>query len=411
MGLAFEERRYKVSVVSIVKVRHEDVEGAVREAVSLSHSFESVTWENSMVLIKPNVAIPAQPGSGKVTDARVLEAVTKLALERNPRSIVIGEGASVGYDFPERLDSMRCMEVAGVLEVAKRCGVKAIDLNRDEHVQVKVPDAFVMETFAIAKTAWEADVVLSLPVIKTHVRTGITCGLKNMKGVLPGEEKKRTHQCGLDRGIVDLNRAKKPTVTIVDGITGSQGTNSDEADRVPLNLVLAGNDAVAVDAVCAAVAGFDVREILHVQLAAEVKLGVADLDLIEVRGESIEAVRRPFIPYLQAAQHLYGGATIIERNTCTGCMGELVSTFVYLERAGFHDRLPHLTVIMGTPEKAPSLDQTPVVVGRCAREYRHLGVFIPGCPPHGKRITDGACEALNIDREIVHRSIDELHSL
>jgi len=400
-----------VSGVSIVKVQSEDVERAVRKAVSLSHSFESVEWEGSMVLIKPNVATPAKPASGTVTDARVIEAVTRLVSEKNPRSVVIGEGSSVGYDFPDRLDSMHCMEVAGVLEVAKRCGVKVIDLNRDERVQVKVPDAFVMDTFAIAKTAWEADVVLSLPVIKTHVRTGITCGLKNMKGVLPGEEKKRTHRCGLDRGIVDLNRAKRPTITIVDGIIGSQGTNSEEADRVPLNLILAGNDAVAVDSVCATVAGFDAREILHVQLAAEAKLGIADLDLIEVRGERIEAVRRPFIPYLQAAQHLYGGTSIIEKNTCTGCMGELVSTFIYLKRAGFHDKLHDLTVIMGTPEDIPSLNQTPVVVGRCAQEYRHLGVFVPGCPPHGIKITDGACEALNIDQKIVHRSIVELHSL
>lgn len=400
-----------MSVVSIIKVQSEDVEGAVRNAVSLSQSFESVEWERSMVLIKPNVAIPAKPASGKVTDPRVIEAVTKLVLERNSKDVVIGEGASVGYDFPDRLDSMHCMEVARVLEVAKKCGVRAIDLNRDEHVPVKVPDAFVMEAFAIAKTAWEADVVLSLPVIKTHVRTGITCGLKNMKGVLPGQEKKRTHQCGLDRGIVDLNRAVKPAITIVDGINGSQGTNSDEADRVPLNVILAGDDAVAVDAVCAAVAGFDAREILHVQLAAEARLGIADLNLIEVRGERIEAVRRPFIPYLQAAQDLYGGANIIEKNTCTGCMGELVSTFIYLKRAGFHDRLPHLTIVMGTPEKIPSLDESPVVVGRCAREYRHLGVFVPGCPPHGKKITDGACEALNIDPKIVHRSIAELHSL
>lgn len=307
MDLALEERRCKVSAVSIVKVQNEDVERAAREAVSLSHSFESVEWENSMVLTKPNVAIPAKSASGKVTDARVIEALTKLGLERNPGSVVIGEGASVGYDFPDRLDSMRFMEVAGVLEVARRCGVKVIDLNRDEQVQVKVPDAFVMDTFAIAKTAWEADVVLSLPVIKTHVRTGITCGLKNMKGVLPGEEKKWTHQCGLDRGIVDLNRAVKPVITIVDGINGSQGTNSDEADRVPLNLILAGDDAVAADA------GFDVREILHVQLAAEVNLGIVDLDLIEVRGEKIEAVRRPFIPYLQAAQDLDGAASIIEK--------------------------------------------------------------------------------------------------
>jgi len=398
-----------VSVVSIVRLQDDDVQNAVRKAVSLSQSFESVEWEGSAVLIKPNVVRPVKSGSGIVTDARVVEAVTKLVLERNPGSVMIGEGSSVGYDFPDRLDSMDCMEVAGVLKVAKKFGVKVVDLNHDEQIEVNAPDAFVMDTFAIAKTAWEADVILSLPVIKTHVRTGITCGLKNMKGVLPGKEKKRTHQCGLDRAIVDLNRVTKPAITIVDGITGSQGANCDEADRVPLNLIFAGNDVVAVDAVCATVAGFDAGEILHVQLAAEARLGTADLNLIEVRGEKIETVRHSFIPYLQAAQHLYGGANIIEKNSCTGCMGELVSTFVYLKEAGFRDRLPRLTLIMGGPDEIPPLHETPVVVGRCAQKFRHFGVFVPGCPPHGTKITDKVCEALRIDQKIVHRSIAKLH--
>ena len=400
-----------MSVVSIVRLENDDVESAVRKAVALTHAFDSIEWKGSIVLIKPNVVKPVQSGSGIVTDARLIEAVTRLVLERNPRSVVIGEGSSVGYDFPDRMDSMDCMEVAGVLEVARKCGVEVVDLNRDEQVEVKVSDAFVMDTFAIAKTAWQADVIISLPVIKTHPRTGITCGLKNMKGVLPGVEKKRTHQRGLDRAIVDLNRVAKPKVTVVDGITGAQGTNTDEADRVPLNLVFAGNDVVAVDAVCATVAGFDSRGILHVQLAADANLGTSDLNLIEICGEEIEAVRHPFIPYLQAAQHLYGDANIVEKDACTGCMGELVSTFVYLKRAGFSDRLTDLTLIMGNPDNLPSLNETLVVVGRCAQKYRCLGVFVPGCPPHGRKITDGVCEALEIDQETVHRSIVELHKL
>jgi len=398
-----------VSVVSIVKLQNEDVEDAVRKAVALTKDFERVAWEGATVLVKPNAVNPAKSGSGIITDARVVEAVTKLVLERKPGKVVIGDGSSVGYDFPENLNSMYCLEATGVVEVAKKLGVEVVDLNRDEQVEVEAPDAFVMNTFAIAKTAWEADVIISLPVIKTHVRTGITCGLKNMKGILPGRWKKRTHQLGLDRGIVDLNRVAKPKFTIVDGIVGTQGTHSDEADRVFLNLIVAGSDVVAVDAVCAAIAGFDIKDILHVQLAAEENLGVADLRRIEVRGERIEDVRRPFIPFLQAAQHLFGGANIIEKNTCSGCMGESVSTFIYLNKAGFHDRLPDLTLIMGTPNEIPTLNGIPVVIGRCAQKYRHLGVFVPGCPPHGTKMTDGACEALKIDQNIVHRAIVELH--
>jgi uncharacterized protein (DUF362 family) len=361
---------------------------------------------------KPNSVLPTKSGTGIVTDVRLVEAVTKLVLEQNPKQVLIGEGSSVGYDYRERWNSMHCMEVAGVLGVAKRLGVGVVDLNQDEQVRVMAPDAFVMETFAIAKTAWQADLIISLPVIKTHIRTGITCGLKNMKGVLPGDEKKRTHKLGLDRGIVDLNRVAKPTFTIVDGIVGVQGTWSSHADainRVPLGVVLASSDVVAVDAVCAAVAGFDPNEILHIQLAAEANLGAADLNEIEVRGEAIEDVKHPFISFLKASRELFGQARILEKNTCTGCMGECVSTFIYLNKAAFHDRLHHLALIMGTPDQVPALKQRPVVIGRCAKSYRNLGLFVPGCPPHGVRITDAVCEALDIDKKTVHAAIEKLH--
>ena len=399
-----------MSIVSIVRLRDENVKEAIREAVAMTDGFESMTLAGSTVLIKPNLVSPSRSGSGRITDARVTEAVAGLVLERNPKRVIIGEGSSVGYDFPGRKDTMTCMEVTGTSAVADKLGVEMVDLNRDEQVKVTVPDAYVMDTFSVARTAWEADVIISLPVMKTHIRTGITCGLKNMKGVLPGDEKKRTHKCGLDRGIVDLNRLMKPSFTVVDGLVGMQGIHAGEVDRVPLGIIVAGNDVVAVDAVCGAVMGFDVDQILHVKLASEAGLGVADLDQIDVRGEKIEDVRRPFLTSQQSAQDRFGEAAIIEKDTCTGCMGEILSTFIYLDKAGFHDRLADLAIIMGTPDHVPSLRRTPVVIGRCAREFRHLGVFVPGCPPHGIKITDAACEALGIDKGIVHKAIEDLHS-
>jgi len=402
----------QMAVVSIAKLRRDDVEGAVREAVALTGEFDRLPWDGAEVIIKPNSVLPVKTGTGIVTDVRVVEAVTKLALEKGPKRVVIGEGSSVGYDFKERWNSIYCMEKAGVLEVANRLGVEVVDLNQDDQVEVTVADAFVMPRFAVAKTALQADILLCVPVIKTHIRTGITCGLKNMKGVLPGDEKKRTHKLGLDKGIVDLNRAIRPTFTIVDGIVGVQGAWSshvEETDRVALNVVTAGRDVVAVDAVCAAIAGFDPKEILHVQLAAEAKLGTADPSQIEIRGEPVERISRRFTTFLEASRRLFGAAEIIEKDTCTGCMGECVSTFIYLNKAGFEDRLSDLALIMGTPEEVATFKENPVVIGRCAKAHRARGTFVPGCPPHGIKITDAVCEALKIDKGVVHAAIEELH--
>jgi uncharacterized protein (DUF362 family) len=398
------------SVVSIVNVENDQVLEAVRRGLMLCEGLDRLQ-AGATVLLKPNLVKPSPSGSGTITDARVTEAVATLVLERNPGRVIIGEGSSIGYDFPGRVDSLTAMEASGTADVARALDLEMIDLNHDERVEVHADNAFLMETFGVARTALEADFVIDLPVSKTHGRTGITCGLKNMKGVLPGNEKKRTHRLGLDRAIVDLNRVMMPDLTVVDAIVGRAGTHTHEEDRVALGCVVAGKDVVAVDAVCATIMGFDVDDILHVKLAGEAGLGEAELDRIEIRGESIASVAHPFIPYAEAAKARFGAVRIIEKNTCTGCMGEMESTFLYLNKAGYGERLKDLTMIMGTPDEdaIPSLTGTPVIVGKCPRQYRELGVWVPGCPPHGIKIADAICEALGLDKGRVHETIERLH--
>jgi uncharacterized protein (DUF362 family) len=398
-----------MSIVSIVKVYQDRVAEAVHRAVDLVNGM-SVIKPGDSVLIKPNLVKPSPSGSGIITDARLTEAVARLVLDHSPGKVTIGEGSSVGYDFPGQVDSLTAMEVSGTADVARRLNLPMVDLNRDEVVAVHADNAYVMDTFGVAKTAYEADVIIDLPVIKTHSRTGITCGLKNMKGVLPGEEKKRTHRLGLDRGIVDLNRVMRPHLTVVDALVGRAGTHTRDEDRVTLNCILAGTDVVAVDAVCATVMGFDIDEILHIRLADEAGLGEADLDCIDVYGERIASVARPFQPYAEAAKARFGAATIIESSTCTGCWGEMESAFLYLNEAGFAHRLKELVLVMGTPDEVPDLDTTPVIVGKCPSAHRELGVWVGGCPPHAIKLTDAICEVLEIDKAAVRAKIEELHS-
>ena len=64
---------------------------------------------------------------------------------------------------------------------------------------------------------------------------------------------------------------------------------------------------------------------------------------------------------------------------------------------------------MGTPEEPPPLKRQPVIIGRCAKQYRDLGVYVPGCPPHGMKITEAVCEALDVDIGAVQAAITKLH--
>jgi len=409
-----------VSRVSLVRVVDENVDAAVREAVALAGGLPDAVRPGATVLVKPNVVGAWPSGTGNTTDARVTEAVTRMVLDRNPGRTIIGEGSSVGYDFRGLKDTMHCLEVSGTADVARELGVELVNLNADEVVEVTANEAYVMPTFGLARTAYEADVIIDLPVVKTHIRTGITCGLKNMKGVLPGREKKRTHRMGLDHGIVDLNRVAKPAFTVVDAIVGMEGTHQYPDDCVRLDCVLAGADVVAVDAVCADLMGFDVADIKHVQLAAEAGLGCADLSRIQVVGMTADSVRRSFASFQRAASARWGDALVVDKDACTGCMGELTSLFIYLREAGFADRLGELAVVLGTVDEnqwddlLSTGEGAVVVLGKCAahlrdRQTSRRVAFAPGCPPHGTTITDAACDALGIDREVVRAAIEHLH--
>ena len=404
-----------MSVVSIVKGNGRDVYDVVGEAIRLAGGFKSFIKRDSRVLIKPNLASPSPSGSGAVTDCRVTEAVTKLVMELNPKSVVIGEGSGYGYDVTRPLDSRRGMQtmdafrVSGTLDVAERLGVEVVDLNRDTPVEVTVPTPLVAESFIIAKTVADSDVIINVPVMKTHYRTIITISYKNMKGVLRLDEKRKTHRLGLDQGIVDLNRTVKSSFTVVDGLTCRLGGGLSDENLAKVDLIVAGRDGVAVDTVCAKVMGFDPERIRTITLAVEEGLGVGDLDKIQVRGAAIESVVQEFEDPQRARAEAYPGVTFIDAQTCSACEGEFHSPLFYIREAGLVKRLEGLTVVMGEQAESPVVGEKTIFVGKCVQGFKDQGAFVDGCPPRGWALTEKVCEVCGIDKEEVIAAIEKIH--
>jgi len=395
------------SIVSVVKVE-EDVESAVRKAVLLAGGLDDIVTPGRSVLIKPNIASRDRSGSGKVTDARVTEAVARIVLEKRPRRLIIGEGSAVGYDFPEMQDTMMALEESGTKAVAEKLGVPVVDLNADRHREVEVPDPLVMKSVKIAETVLDSDLVISIPVMKSHIRSAVTLSLKNMKGAMPGAEKKKTHRLGLELAIADLNSIVKPSFVVVDGLVGMEGIWEYPDDCVPMGLVGAGRDPVAVDSVFARIMGVSPEEIMHLVYCQRKGLGVYDSGMVEAVGVSIAEVRRPFRPAIEALQKRYPGLTIQAEKACTGCTNELISTLIYIREAQRVDRLKDLTVIIGEPPEELKGEKV-VIIGKCAQKLKDRFPFVPGCPPNVNAITEGICEVCEIDVRLVFQKRDELH--
>jgi len=394
-------------IVSIVKAG-EDVELAVRKAISLAGGLDEIVTRGSTVLVKPNVGSCERSGSGKVTDARVTEAVTKIVLEKRPKSVVIGEGSAVGYDFPDLQDTMKALEESGTKEVAEKLGVRLVDLNADRHREVEVPNPLIMNSVKIAETVLDSDVIISVPVMKTHIRTGVTLSLKNMKGSMPGAEKKKTHRLGLELAIADLNSVVRPHYSVVDGLVGMEGLWEYPDDCIPMGLVGAGRDPVAVDSIFAQVMGVRPTDIMHLVYSQRKGLGIYDPGAIETVGLPVQEVRRQFRPAFEVLRNRYPALTIQAEKACTGCTGELISTLIYIREAMQVERLKDLTVIMGeVPEQF--VGEKVVAIGKCVQKLKDRLPFVPGCPPAVDGITERICEVCEIDVQTVFQKRDELH--
>jgi uncharacterized protein (DUF362 family) len=181
--------------------------------------------------------------------------------------------------------------VAGVNEVARRWKVDLLDLNEDMYVVVDVPNYLALRSVRISKTAFDS-AIISVPKLKLHRITGVTLSLKNMMGVVQPKGQMHFH---LNEKIADLASIVKPKLTVVDGIIGGEG-HERAGKPVPMNLVIAGLDPIAVDTVGTTVMGINVDNIKHIKLAAKKELGICNLEQIRIIGDPLEKVKRDFKP-------------------------------------------------------------------------------------------------------------------
>jgi len=256
------------------------VETTVKALETIGSDVDVALSGRKPVLIKPNYLNSRHPSTGITTDSRVIEGVVKFLRERKIEDIVIGEGSGFA-------DTSQAFRVAGVDRVAERWGVKLIDLNKDKFVEVNPPNPLALKKVRVAKTALESTII-SVPKLKPHRIATVTLSLKNMMGALAS---KGSMHRGIAKNIVDLASVLRPSVAVVDGIIAGEGHES-SGNPVEMNLVIAGTDPVAVDAVGAAVMGIPPTDVKHLVLAGKKGLGTCNLDEITVLGEPIEKVKR-----------------------------------------------------------------------------------------------------------------------
>jgi uncharacterized protein (DUF362 family) len=367
--------------VSIVKThpqaKYPQIRQAVQQSLDLIGGIRDIVKPDDLVLINPSwVAPPVEREAGCITIPEVTRAVADIVMDIGARP-VIAESSAVG------VDSEKVIGLSGYSKL-RELGYEVIDLKSlKTTVELPVADARVFKKIQTWDLVQQADVIISVPKLKTHDQTEMTCSIKKLKGLLTDKNKKAMHRQGLFEGVIDLLAAVKPSLAVVDAIVCQEGCGPVFGKPVEMNLVLAGKDLVAVDAVSARLIGYHPSETLLTVNAAARGLGVMDPEQIEVIGEKLENVKRRFLRSIEDEPVAMEGFALVHGEAaCTGCRNTVMSALIDMRNADQLMYLPGVTVLTGDaplPAGVPAEDI--VTVGLCMKDNQ-TARHVKGCPPN-----------------------------
>ena len=302
-------------IVSVVKIQNGKIDAAVEQAIELLGGIRTLTQGRERILLKPNLVSPTPAATTKPTVIRTLARLMKGA----HKDVSIGEGSAAVPPFnvhgsetfrtskPDLLNRMQqyVFDQLGYTELAKSLRVPLVNLHTGELDDVRVQGAFVFDKITLHRSLVETDLLCSVPMMKTHAFAVVTLGMKNLIGTYPGAiyqaVRGRVHDAaaevepsGTAVAIVDVVRANKLGLVVIDGSTAMEGNGPTDGTLVPMDTIVAGVNPLAADMVAANLMGFSPSEIPTFTWANKAGLRPERMEDIEVRGESLDSLRRTF---------------------------------------------------------------------------------------------------------------------
>ena len=249
-----------------------------------------VELRGKRVVLKPNLVEFDSETAVNTSPALVL-AVLEACRALGVASVRIAEGPG------HRRTTWDLAEAAGYFSTIPDFESTFTDLNLDDISEVTLPrSAKGLHSLWLPRTALDCDLLISLPKMKTHHWAGVTLGMKNLFGLVPGAvygwPKNVLHWAGIDKSIVAINSAVPNLFTIVDGVEGMEGNGPIQGRRKHAGLLVAGADRVAVDATCCRVMGVNPELVRHLVMAQSMSQ-TREANVRQI-GERLDTVRTDF---------------------------------------------------------------------------------------------------------------------
>jgi uncharacterized protein (DUF362 family) len=244
------------------------------------------------VVLKPNL-VEFDPAGVINTHPAVIAATVEAFRRLDAREVVVAEGPG------HRRDSEHLGRRLRALPDPHGPGGPVRRPQPRRRATVTLRSRFTeLGRLQLPETILGADLIVSMPKLKTHHWAGVTLSLKNMFGIVPGMvygwPKNVLHWAGIHESVVDINSSvPAPTFAIVDGIVGMEGNGPIQGDEKVCGVLVFGDDLVAVDATAARLMSIEPRKIQYLEQAARF-LGKVEYEQIEQIGESVESLRKSF---------------------------------------------------------------------------------------------------------------------
>lgn len=288
------------SVVAI-----EPVQGDVRAAIR--RCLEAVDWTKTIPAGAP-VALKVNLGwdlfiPGSITSPLVAESLI-LEMRRHAGKLYMVECDQVLEDIET------AFRKSGMAEVCRRTGVEWVNMGRSPSETISFPDHAVLKQIAVPKILRDA-ILVTVPVMKTHAKTGITGALKNQWGCLP--KMRHEYHLVLDDALADLNSAMRPALAVMDATVGLEGNGPKSGNPRVMDRILCSTDPVALDTIQAISMGIDPATIRHLATCAARGIGTNVRERIDVRGIPPEQNAVRFLPAHHNAVSMV--ETLLRRST------------------------------------------------------------------------------------------------
>lgn len=373
-----------MSTVSIVKTKgntEQDIDIAVRKSLELIGGIDDIIKPGLKVLIKPNLVAPAKERlSGAITRYELCKTIADMVKELGAYPI-IAESSAAGVDTEKTI-------VFGEYDKLRDIGYEVINLKKAKRQDIRMENGVIVKNLGTWESVVEADVIISVPVMKIHDQTDVTLGIKNLKGLINDNQKREFHTLGVFDGVVDIIQCLKPQLVVMDGTIAQEGLGPVFGEPVELGLIIASKDIVAGDAVGSVVMGYeDPLEVKITRIAYERGLGEAKLDNIEIKGEKLNDVKRRFKRASEVEIEGVPPFTLIDHPTaCTGCRTTIISAIMDMKNDNIQHLLEGKTIVIGKlPEEELPKDikkEDLVLMGVCTRHLEGYGTYVKGCPPN-----------------------------